>query len=77
MTSVEKLQAMLGELQSSGLLPPMLGGMLRASWPLISQQIPQDPGELDELLVRCARWALATRSDDAPAVALEQLLEEA
>jgi hypothetical protein len=41
-------------------------GFLCMARPHIGQMLPNESGELDELLANAARWMLALRSDDAP-----------
>lgn len=67
-TSVEKLSEAMQDLvhaepadaETAGMLA-MLGGLL----PLLRKYLPQDPADLDELLMLGAKWALDLRSDAA------------
>lgn len=69
MTSRQKIAAMLGMLD--GLEPADAQGaavllgvtMLR---PQVEAMLPEDPAELDRLLLIGANWAVRLRSDDAP-----------
>jgi hypothetical protein len=69
-TSVEKLEAWLGELarartDDAGMAMVLNTG--KAMLPALRRLgfIPDDPAELDVVLLALAKWALVTRSDDA------------
>jgi hypothetical protein len=38
--------------------------------PMLVRYLPENPGDLDDLLERGAEWLLSLRSDDAPALAV-------
>lgn len=67
-TSVEKLRDGLASLQAMEPEDPghaaqlaMIGGAL----PFLAPLFPDDPAELDVILLAAAKWALSLRSDDA------------
>jgi hypothetical protein len=69
-TSVEKLEAWLGELarartDDAGMAMVLNTG--KSMLPALRRLgfIPDDPAELDVVLLALAKWALVTRSDDA------------
>jgi hypothetical protein len=70
MTSVQKLESALADLadvQGSDAGQRMLLNTLKAMLPALRKlgYIPDDPAELDTVLLKCAAWALSMRSDDA------------
>jgi hypothetical protein len=64
MTSREKIEHIADELQRQ---PPgqlgMLGAMLPSVAPIALSQLPEEPGELDELLEKGAQFLVSLRSD--------------
>jgi hypothetical protein len=67
-SSVEKLQAIGAELVDVEPDDPMqaaLLSMLAGMAPMLTGLLPDDPAELDDLLLVGSRWMLAMRSDDA------------
>jgi hypothetical protein len=43
----------------------MLAQMLQVAGPMVGPMIPQDPVELDDQILRLAKWLVSMRSDDA------------
>lgn len=74
-TSVEKV---LAALQLAGEFEPEPGDatsqlaamMLTVAGPMLPRVLPEDPEELDALLLKGAMWAIGLRSDTAPALAI-------
>jgi hypothetical protein len=74
-TSLEKITAYADQLVSA---PPadatagelLLRSTVLAAGPLLLEQLPQQPADLDDLLERFAGWLLRQRSDDALALEL-------
>ncbi|HUR85658.1 MAG TPA: hypothetical protein VMY78_09955 [Solirubrobacteraceae bacterium] len=67
-SSVDKLHTVAGELgalEPEDAMQAALLTMLSAFAPALTAQLPDDPDELDELLLAGARWMLNLRSDDA------------
>jgi hypothetical protein len=69
-TSVEKLEAWLGELARARTDDAGMAMMLNTARSMLPSLrrlgfIPDDPAELDVVLLALAKWALVTRSDDA------------
>jgi hypothetical protein len=69
-TSVEKLEAWLGELARARTDDAGMAMVLNTGKSLLPALrrlgfIPDDPAELDVVLLALAKWALVTRSDDA------------
>jgi hypothetical protein len=80
-TSIEKLHAMT--LAASAKTPESEDqaralSLFQMVAPFVAGMMPDDPAELDALLLNGARWALALRSDGAPEPeTIEELTSEA
>jgi hypothetical protein len=71
MTSTEKVVAALAHLDGLDAvdLDPQASALVLALTmlrPQVIRMLPEDPAELDALLLKGAAWALALRSDDTP-----------
>jgi hypothetical protein len=67
-TSTEKVRLALAELaqaEPDNALQATMLGAIGTFAPMLELALPDDPEDLDAILLACAKWALAMRSDTA------------